>query len=556
MAYRLPPPWDPGYAMPKNALDEGLERRAFITKWQPRGSYDNPQLANRTGYAIPGYVQQEMYGQGARVTQWMPNATAQRVPNYLNQHTRITNVATAGGGSKRVTVVRSAMGDDAVVDDAFPEPWGSYGTKAASAIMAKLAIVPKASRKAMLQKILAAIDSSLWSRTQEATKRYLARGATPPAALQAGLARAMSAGIVAELHRTGKTGKYPGAGQVAMGVRSALGATAAPGAASTLTAGLSSAGTVAVASGQAPVNIPEGACTTSSSGQVFVWHSGAWMPLRVGEQCVSQVGPGYVSDGGFTTTSGSWPLTGGNFFTGPFALTRPIIQQTLGGMSRPELVPSDWKALVSKIGTTDGPKPLSGTGLFDIMAKGTPAQQAAYTAWLAGFGLPAVGPGQFYRVIVPTHRGTDIPDDQSMPVAVFTNPDDGGAAYYIQLTVNVDDSGNVVPTARIVKMPSGGIAMPSWMNTVFNDIGDVLSSIGGLACTAVNAPGAAAGAAKAGGGAAALGVGLASGLCGGPPPPPAPKPSSSSSLLPLAIAGVGLAAVLLVTSAPRKKTTP
>ena len=40
--YRIPPPWNPGYANPQNVDDEGLERRAFTTSWAPRGSFDNP----------------------------------------------------------------------------------------------------------------------------------------------------------------------------------------------------------------------------------------------------------------------------------------------------------------------------------------------------------------------------------------------------------------------------------------------------------------------------------------------------------------------------------
>ena len=39
MPFNLPPSWDPGYALPDNVKDEGLERRAFVTKQMPRGTY-------------------------------------------------------------------------------------------------------------------------------------------------------------------------------------------------------------------------------------------------------------------------------------------------------------------------------------------------------------------------------------------------------------------------------------------------------------------------------------------------------------------------------------
>lgn len=111
MAYRLPSAWDPGYAMPKNALDEGLERRAFTTKWTPRGTYDNPAVSKTPGgYAIPKYVQDEAYGQGARVTSWQPSGTynGPKIPHYLNQRPQVAIAATSPGGAKVVTVRRHA----------------------------------------------------------------------------------------------------------------------------------------------------------------------------------------------------------------------------------------------------------------------------------------------------------------------------------------------------------------------------------------------------------------------------------------------------------------
>lgn len=110
MAYRLPSAWDPGYAMPKNALDEGLERRAFTTKWTPRGTYDNPAVSKTPGgYAIPKYVQDEAYGQGARVTSWQPSGTynGPKIPQYLNQRPHVA-IAGSPGGAKVVTVRRHA----------------------------------------------------------------------------------------------------------------------------------------------------------------------------------------------------------------------------------------------------------------------------------------------------------------------------------------------------------------------------------------------------------------------------------------------------------------
>jgi len=72
--YDLPPPWNPGYAMPDNVVDEGLERRAYTTAWAPRGSFDNPKVGT-AGYAVPQYVKDEGYGVGAMVTRWAQRGT-------------------------------------------------------------------------------------------------------------------------------------------------------------------------------------------------------------------------------------------------------------------------------------------------------------------------------------------------------------------------------------------------------------------------------------------------------------------------------------------------
>lgn len=108
------------------------------------------------------------------------------------------------------------------VDAPFPEPWESYGQKAAAAIMARVALLPPARKKPELKKLLHTIDPSLWSRSAEVTRRYMKRGAAPAQALQAGLARAMSAGVIAELARVGKAGAAAKpSGQVKLGLGSA-----------------------------------------------------------------------------------------------------------------------------------------------------------------------------------------------------------------------------------------------------------------------------------------------------------------------------------------------
>lgn len=202
--YNLPPAWDPGFALPKNVQDEGLERRAFTTKWMPRGTYDQPTVG-AGGYAVPTYVMDEGYGQGTFTTKWQPDGTydGPTVPNWLNQRPKVTKVVNLPGGGHRVTV--QALGDDPL-----PEPFESYGQRAAQALITRAAQLPSGQRQTFMKKILDAVDKSLWSRTQGFFDRYVREQKMSPAdAFPLALARALSTGIAADIISTGRRGTAP-----------------------------------------------------------------------------------------------------------------------------------------------------------------------------------------------------------------------------------------------------------------------------------------------------------------------------------------------------------
>ena len=179
MPFHLPPSWDPGFALPDNVKDEGLERRAFVTKQLPRGTYDNPSVGTG-GYAVPGYIRADGLGQGATVTKWAPSGTYYGPKLLHNLNSRPTaNVSGRARGRQTIAFTRhqqalpaqiSAMqglGDVASVvgADPFPEPYQSYGIKAAAIIMSQVSQQPQAKRKVLLKKIMDAIDPTLWTRT-------------------------------------------------------------------------------------------------------------------------------------------------------------------------------------------------------------------------------------------------------------------------------------------------------------------------------------------------------------------------------------------------------
>ena len=70
--YNLPSPWNPGLAIPRSVMDEGLQRHAYTTRWAPRGTYDAATNGNQGNYAIPQYILEEGTGRGAFTSAWPP----------------------------------------------------------------------------------------------------------------------------------------------------------------------------------------------------------------------------------------------------------------------------------------------------------------------------------------------------------------------------------------------------------------------------------------------------------------------------------------------------
>ena len=201
MAYNLPPPWNPGFALPDNVDDEGLERRAFITKMLPRGSYD-PSTDGTGGFAVPQYVLDEGTGQGTYTTKWAPSGSyaGPKVPHWLNRRPQVVKQVSLPGGGKVSTVQPQAMSGD---DTPMPAAMENYGVQAAQVIISSVAGVPANKRAAAMKTAMNKLDASLWTRTQAIFSRYVSQGMAPAQAFPAALARAMSTGMTAELIKKG-----------------------------------------------------------------------------------------------------------------------------------------------------------------------------------------------------------------------------------------------------------------------------------------------------------------------------------------------------------------
>lgn len=209
--YNLPPPWDPGYAMPDYAEAEGLERRAYHTKWMPRGTYDMPKVKDG-GYAVPKYVLESGYGQGEVVTKWMPRGTKPNIPHFLQQpQTRLLSAKASPGGGRAYDI--SLSGDDgAAVSYAPPraaDPFVEYGRRAARYLLVQVKRVPIEQRKAALKAVLDTLDPSLWQRASAAAEKMKAQGAQAATALEVALASSMARGILEEVIEVGRTRQAP-----------------------------------------------------------------------------------------------------------------------------------------------------------------------------------------------------------------------------------------------------------------------------------------------------------------------------------------------------------
>ncbi len=201
MAYNLPPPWDPGFALPGNVRDEGLERHAFVTKQAPRGTYDDPRVGD-AGYAVPQYVKDEGYGQGARVSKWSPNGTVTlpMPPHYLNKRPQAV-VRQVGPKTRTVTFNRAAGMAGLSGTDV------SVGQSAAARVLAGIRGLTGSAQVARAKQLVDRIDPTAWARIASMTRAYVARGMTTSAAFQqaltAGLAQSSAMGCCGSMGALG-----------------------------------------------------------------------------------------------------------------------------------------------------------------------------------------------------------------------------------------------------------------------------------------------------------------------------------------------------------------
>lgn len=611
MAYNLPPAWDAGFALPKNVRDEGLERRAFVTKQMPRGTYDD-STDGTAGYNVPQYIKDEGTGQGAFTTFWQPRGTYNggQVKHWLNQRPAVTNVTRLPGGAQQVTV-QTSMGDDA----SMAEPFETYGQKAAAVMISAVAGLPPGQRQQVMKTMMDKLDKSLWARTQDIFRRYVQQKMAPADAFPMALARALSTGIAAEIITTGVR-------RVAPQVNSLL--------------GLGCYGCEAFLGAMGDVAWPQG-CTPAPAGFTWLYSAtvngqsvpGRWARLPAGQTpqpfCAGVVPPGaltvadptgagappppveirdqgsdydwFVGPFGFNTATfmprvwgvgassatvanrASPPdimyLTPGDLPAGPqLSNVRPMIPQVLAWLkarlTEDKDASGNQDTPASYLDTASNRHPSS--YLFDASGNVSQGQAEDAKKWFDAMGIELGTPVRLHTLWnlktagSPLARTTHIKTGANMALVVSLAPMD--------LTRGDWSKTNpLVLKVWLSSVPDINIFGALWnpmilinplvaLQATASVLAGVAPILGDLACDVLTNPaaGTAAGVAAAAYGippqAGTTGVALAASQCGKAPPPP--PPVVSHSIWPWVILGGGAAVALaLLTRKPKpKKATP
>lgn len=394
-------------------------------------------------------------------------------------------------------------------------PVAAYGASSAQYLVRRMRALPPAQRVPVLRSVLDAVDPALWTSAERAATAARRQGMPAPAALEHGLARAMSAGVTRELRDLGRSRRRP-----------------------------------------APASLLGFGCDGGSRGLGEVMEElGAITPLVVSTVVTTSGGstttPTTRDHRGTDTTGGvphgghSPPVPAGKVQVvqvGPFTFS-PAGGHIIWHKKAP--IPESWRTwFVTEIAKLSGKFP-----------ERTEARVFALDQTLGMSPTQKIAPNLF---------------DGRSPAFRVKNPVDG-STMGIYFVATADGSLGVqykkLPqlswwSALMQKIINGLMWLPAKLVEIAKDVYDAAKDaakyLADQACKLVNNP--ATGAAVTGGvavapgagAAAAIGVEVAKQLCGGTPPDPVlplpmPPPPSPAWLLPV----LGGGALLLVIAATR-----
>ncbi len=560
--YRLPRPWNPGYAIPRYVMAEPPEQGVFVTDWLPRGTIS--QL-------IPNY----MATPGLRPR----GAPSDDLGSLGGSSLRGSTLSGDTLGARRYTLKPLGASPYTSSSGGSPPTISTYGQRAAKVMIAGVSRLPPGQRAAAMRDAMVKIDPTLPARAEKHTMEARKRGLAPGPALEQGIATAMTTGVVGELAKIGQSRTAPQPNSL-LGLGCYRGRSAARGALGgdvtmpIATYSSANAGPLTVKPGAikpGSVTIPAGGLLAPLTCPGYSWSAadGAFVRSKVGQADIpapigalakgcptASTGPG----GGVSVTETGNP-DGKMIQVGPFVIpagvdrygfrfSGPYVPQT---SNTPPRLPADWQAFILNELKTD-----CHNCVKTSMRSSVPG--TAFGRLLDFFpNLPAQINHDFVGM---RNEGQD--EAPSQPIAVTTRPDTGedwGFYMYVQPQQwekyplkpwNMTDN----PYELVLQWRALDSGWWDWVKHLVSEIidavKDVVDEIADLTCALVSNPATGAAAASAAttspqGAAVAIGVGIAGQICKKDLPPPPPPSAFGGWVLPVLMGVGGLGLVVALT---------
>jgi len=186
-------PWNPGYSLPRNVLDEPYGQGVIVTKQAKRGTISGLQPA----YLVDG-----------------PGAVGSLAGNTL------AGSVLSGGPRGSLSGTNFDTKDTPVQIGGASDPIANFGRDAAKLILSEMRKVPPAERVSTMRRLLDDIDGKLFDQVAATTKVRQDAGETPAVALERALAASLAASYVEQLKKLGETRQPPTSGLLGLALGS------------------------------------------------------------------------------------------------------------------------------------------------------------------------------------------------------------------------------------------------------------------------------------------------------------------------------------------------
>jgi hypothetical protein len=203
-------PWNPGYSIPGNVLDEPYGQGVIVTKQVKRGTISALQpewLVDGAGGSRAG-----MSGLGSL--------------GCANNHGSLGGSPIVGNslkcGPQGSLSGTTLDGKEGVDIGGLTDPIANFGRQAARLIMSEVRYLKPSDRVPAMRHILDAIDPALFDMVAERAKAFQEKsGLVPSVAMERALAASLAGRYLEQLARLGRTGQMPTFGVLGLGLGSA-----------------------------------------------------------------------------------------------------------------------------------------------------------------------------------------------------------------------------------------------------------------------------------------------------------------------------------------------